>query len=47
MLDGVKIACIGPTTAATAGRLGLKVDIVSETPTAEALTRAVAAHMTE
>ena len=47
LLNGVKIACIGPTTAATAGRLGLKVDIVSETPTAEALTRAVAAHMTE
>ena len=46
-LDGATIACIGPTTAATAGRLGLKVDIVSETHTAEGLARAVAACMTK
>ena len=45
-LRGAKIACIGPTTAAAAGRLGLKVDIVSETPTPEALARAVAECLT-
>ena len=46
-LRGAQIACIGPTTAATAGRLGLKVDIVSETPAPEALARAVADCFTE
>ena len=37
-LANTRIACIGPTTAATAGRLGLKVDIVSKTPTISGLT---------
>ena len=40
-LAETKIACIGPTTAATAGRLGLKVDIVANTPTIGGLTAAL------
>ena len=37
MLDSVCIACIGPVTAATAGRLGLKVDIVAQDHTVDGL----------
>ena len=40
-LSGIKVACIGPTTASTAGRLGLKVDIVANTPTIGGLTAAL------
>ncbi len=40
-LVDTRIACIGPTTAATAGRLGLKVDIVANTPTIDGLTAAL------
>ena len=40
-LADTRIACIGPTTAATAGRLGLKVDIVANTPTIGGLTAAL------
>ncbi len=43
-LAGVKIACIGPTTASTAGRLGLKVDIVAKNPTIRGLTAALVEH---
>ena len=37
MLDSVCIACIGPVTAATASRLGLKVDIVAQDHTVDGL----------
>lgn len=40
-LADTRIACIGPTTASTAGRLGLKVDIVAKTPTIGGLTAAL------
>ena len=36
-LSGAAIACIGPATAATAGRRGLKVDIVAEQATIDSL----------
>ena len=36
-LAGVSIACIGPVTAATASRLGLKVDIVAQDHTVDGL----------
>ena len=45
-LSGVKVACIGPTTASTAGRLGLKVDIVANTPTIDGLTQALVQYFT-
>ena len=45
-LADTKIACIGPTTAATAGRLGLKVDIVANTPTISGLTGALVEYFT-
>ena len=44
-LDGVAIACIGRATAAAAGELGLKVDIVAQTPSAEALAQRLAARL--
>ena len=40
-LAGVTIACIGPTTAETASRFGLKVDIVAKTPTIRGLVEAL------
>ena len=43
-LVDTKIACIGPTTASTAGRLGLKVDIVANTPTIDGLVQALVEH---
>ena len=43
-LAGIKIACIGPTTAATAGRFGLKVDIVANTSTISGLVQALIEH---
>ncbi len=43
-LAGTKIACIGPSTASTAGRFGLKVDIVAKTPTIEGLAQALVEH---
>ena len=45
-LTDVTIACIGPTTAATAGRLGLNVDIVANNPTIRGLTAALVEHFT-
>ena len=44
-LDGVAIACIGRATAAAASELGLKVDIVSSVPSADALARELAARL--
>ena len=44
-LAGAKIACIGPTTAATASRFGLKVDIVASTPTISGLVQALIEHL--
>ena len=43
-LSSTKIACIGPSTASTAGRFGLKVDIVAKTPTIEGLAQALVEH---
>lgn len=44
-LDGVAIACIGRATAAAASELGLKVDIVAQTPSADALALELAARL--
>ena len=44
-LAGAKIACIGPTTASTAGSFGLKVDIVAKTPTIDGLVEALIEHI--
>jgi uroporphyrinogen III methyltransferase/synthase len=41
VLDGVKIACIGPITAKTAEELGLKVDVVAKEYTIEGLVQAI------
>lgn len=43
-LDDAKIACIGPITAATAGELGLSVDIVASEHTIDGLVDAIEAH---
>ena len=40
-LAGVRIACIGPVTAATAGRFGLNVDIVAQDHTIDGLVTAL------
>lgn len=40
------VACIGPQTAATAREHGLRVDVMAETPSSEALIDALAAHGT-
>ena len=41
LLEGVSIACIGPVTAATAGRFGLNVDIVAQDHTVDGLVVAL------
>lgn len=41
---GTVIACLGPTTAAAARRLGLHVDVLSPTPTLPALVSALVDH---
>ncbi len=46
-LDATNIACIGPTTAATARELGLKVDLVADEHTVEGLADALVAHFTK
>ena len=46
-LSGMAIACIGPATAATAGRLGLKVDIVSRIASGEGLADSLAEYFSE
>ena len=43
--ENVKIACIGPVTAQTAGEHGLKPDIVAEEYTIEGLVAAIAASL--
>jgi uroporphyrinogen III methyltransferase/synthase len=40
------VACVGPQTAATAREHGLRVDVVAELPSSEALVDALAAHGT-
>jgi uroporphyrinogen III methyltransferase/synthase len=40
-LTGVAVACIGPVTADTANRRGISVDLIPETYTIEALSRAI------
>jgi uroporphyrinogen-III synthase len=47
LLDGVTIGCIGPITAATAGELGLKVDIVARVHTIAGLLDALEEYFTE
>ena len=42
MLTNVSIACIGPVTAAAAGKLGLNVDIVAQHHTVDGLASALA-----
>lgn len=44
-LDGVSIAYIGRATAAAASEMGLKVDIVAPTPSADALASELAARL--
>lgn len=41
LLEGVLIACIGPRTADTAGKAGLKIDIVAEESTIHGLVNAI------
>jgi len=41
VLDGVKIACIGPITAKTAEDLGLKVDVIAKEYTIKGLVQAI------
>ena len=41
LLSGVTVACIGPVTAATAGELGVRVDLVAEEYTIEGLVSAI------
>ena len=43
-LDATSIACIGPTTAATARELGLRVDLVASEHTIEGLVSALVTH---
>ena len=43
-LEASSIACIGPTTAATARELGLRVDLVADEHTVEGLADALVAH---
>ena len=44
LLQGVKVACIGPITAGTARELGLQVDIVAQEYTIPGLVRAMREH---
>lgn len=44
LLDGITIACIGPITAETALKLGLKVDIVATKYTIDGLVEAIVAY---
>lgn len=43
-LARAKVAVIGPTTAASAAELGVRVDVVSDRPSADALVAALIAH---
>jgi uroporphyrinogen III methyltransferase/synthase len=44
LLAGVRIACIGDVTAATAAEFGLRVHIQPDETTTHALARAIAEH---
>ena len=44
LLSGVKVACIGPVTAATASRLGLKVDIVASVVALDSMAESLSEH---
>ena len=46
-LDATSIACIGPTTAATARELGLRVDLVAGEHTVEGLASALVTYFAE
>ncbi|MDQ6918750.1 MAG: uroporphyrinogen-III synthase, partial [Candidatus Dormibacteraeota bacterium] len=46
LLARTKVACMGPVTADTARRLGMRVDIIAGEYTARGLARAVASHFT-
>ena len=46
VLSGVRIACIGPATAETAGRMGLDVDIVAREHTVPGLVEALEEYFT-
>jgi uroporphyrinogen III methyltransferase/synthase len=46
LLQNLPLICIGPTTAATAKDLGLKVDLVAQEHTVEGLVSAVVEHFT-
>jgi uroporphyrinogen-III synthase len=41
LLDGSRVACIGPITAGTARELGIRVDVVAEEHTVEGLIRVI------
>ncbi|MGH2370998.1 MAG: uroporphyrinogen-III synthase, partial [Chloroflexota bacterium] len=45
LLDGVTVACIGPTTAAAVERAGWRVDVVAPNTTARALVLALAGYL--
>lgn len=47
VLDSSLIACIGPTTAATAKELGLKVDLIAKEHSVEGLVDALAGYFSE
>ncbi|MBI5810714.1 MAG: uroporphyrinogen-III synthase, partial [Deltaproteobacteria bacterium] len=47
LLKSVKVACIGPITAKTAEKYGLKVDIMPEDYTIPALAEAMAGYFTK
>ena len=47
LLEGSAIACIGPITAATAGEMGLNVDIIAAEHNVEGLADALAGHFSD
>jgi uroporphyrinogen III methyltransferase / synthase len=46
LLESTKVACMGPATADTARRLGMRVDIIAGEYTTRGLAQAVASHFT-
>ena len=44
LLSGVTVACIGPVTAATASRFGLKVDIVASVAALDSMAESLSEH---
>ncbi|MEK7807039.1 MAG: uroporphyrinogen-III synthase, partial [Chloroflexota bacterium] len=47
VLASALIACIGPTSSATARNLGLRVDLEAEKHSVEGLVKALVAHFSE